>query len=126
MFYAKQHKCIENRLVKHGYLDILLSTNGGILPSVNLSDLIRFKLLAAYDEVWVDATIYLTKDLDDTYFNKPVFFLNKELSALRFFCNIHKWASFFLGATVDSPYFKHLAYVFEKYLIDKNTLCIIV
>lgn len=74
VFYAKQHKCIENRLVKHGYLDILLSANGGILPSVNLSDLIRFKLLAAYDEVWVDATIYLTKDLDDTYFNKPVFF----------------------------------------------------
>lgn len=81
--------------------------------------MIRLKLLATYGGLWIDATMYLTKDLSDDYFVKP-FYSIKNYPVSNFSVSNYRWASFFLGATVDSLYFKHLAYVFEKYLIDKR------
>ena len=46
--------------------------NGTLLPA-HLADLFRLKLLADYGGLWIDATIYLIKDLEDIYFNKQFF-----------------------------------------------------
>ena len=64
--------------------EILRKFNEGILFPAILADLIRLKLLAVYGGVWIDATIYLTEDLNDDYFNKQ-FFFDKELPYIQFF-----------------------------------------
>ena len=99
--------------------EILRKFNEGILLPAIFADLIRLKLLAVYGGLWIDATIYLTEDLKDDYFNKQ-FFSIKNYPISNFSVSDYKWCSFFLGATKESPYFKQLSIAFEKYLHDKK------
>lgn len=79
--------------------DIVQKHERGIISAPNYSDIIRFALLSMYGGVWLDATIYLTKDIVSTM-------LEKEFYTVKFYeenkpirdASRGKWTGFFCAA----------------------------
>ena len=45
----------------------------GIISLTHFSDIVRMKLLADYGGIWLDATIFVSKKIEESYFQPPVF-----------------------------------------------------
>lgn len=101
--------------------EIIVDYKRGTLMAATLSDLIRFKLLAKYGGLWLDATILLTGDVEEEMFNHS-FYSIKNPPVSNFSVTEYKWAGFILGTIKNANYFKRLAFAFETYLKNEKVI----
>lgn len=89
------------------------------------SDYVRLSLLSKYNGLWLDATIYVTKDISDEYFNQKFLvpiddnytnIYKDSIAALRQRLSIFKYVPivYILGSN-DSYIVKYAKYLFEEY-----------
>lgn len=91
----------------------------GIIPFVKLSDVIRCALIANYGGVWMDATIFATRDFGNLLDGKDYYTAHNSKSSNVIDVSRNQWTGFLIGGHKGDPVFKfardfHLAY-FRKY-----------
>lgn len=107
---------------------ILNKVDSGIITLTHFSDIIRILLLEKYGGLWIDMTIYLTKELPLSYFNFEFFSIN--LSGFDYiplgegqYLTGCKWTGFFMSVNrAHTPLFKYLKKTILKYWAQKNVL----
>ena len=81
----------------------------GTISAAHLSDVLRFGLLSRYGGVWLDATVYLSKDIPSKALTEPFFtqrFSDWE-SCPQEACR-GKWCGFFLGGKAGNVLFTYM------------------
>lgn len=74
---------------------ILDKVNKGIITFTHFSDIIRMTLLADHGGLWMDSTIFLTRDVTNEMISCPFFSLKSEESPL--YVSRCKWTGFLMG-----------------------------
>ncbi|MBQ0142661.1 MAG: hypothetical protein KBT06_07675 [Prevotellaceae bacterium] len=92
----------------------------GIITITHLSDLLRLALLKQYGGLWMDATLYLTKDLPAQI---PTFFTLKQKEELNdVFLSKHRWAGFCIGGNMNNPLWSLVYTGLVSYWYEHNQL----
>ncbi|WP_455606312.1 capsular polysaccharide synthesis protein [Bacteroides sp.] len=84
----------------------------------HFADIIRTCLLYHYGGCWIDSTILVTKELDETLFQS--IFYSVKLSPDSFFVSRARWSNFFLACQAGNPIMGHTLALFYKYLTIKD------
>lgn len=80
----------------------------------NFSDYLRFSLLAKYGGIWLDATIYCTQPLGDTYFRVPVFTCKSPEQPTDYISR-YRWTAFCFGGYQGNALFQFMHEAFTLY-----------
>ena len=92
--------------------------NKELLPA-HLADLLRLKLLDSYGGLWLDATIFLSRPLDENVFEYDFYSLSNDCKNHISVSNF-RWCSFVLGCKKGNPLMHSLAVAFEKYIAQES------
>ncbi|MEF2736683.1 polysaccharide biosynthesis protein [Bifidobacterium pseudolongum subsp. globosum] len=89
--------------------NIMDNVRRGMISITTLSDIVRFALLYKYGGIWMDATMYLTQDLDSSiawyrFYSIP----NHEVAPVR------NWTGYFMGGMKGNPLFSVMYQAFVK------------
>lgn len=100
---------------------VLEKYSSGLISKAQLSDILRFNLLATYGGVWVDATIFCTKEL--SFITDADFFTLKSKN----FDNVNSiskglWTGYFLKCPPNYKPFILIRDCFNKYWEKNNIL----
>lgn len=103
----------------HDYLDIpsyikKQYENKNIKPAI-YADYIRCALLAKYGGLWLDSTILLTDTISEEAFQTE-FYSIKNAIRDHWSVSYYRWASFIMGTTQNSHFFRLVQQMFEYYL----------
>lgn len=91
---------------------ILKRLEEGNLSYTHFSDILRVALLARYGGLWLDATIFVTRDIGAI----PLpFFSMKQIPMDNKHVSMYRWTSFCLGGVPDLPLFIYLRDVLLRY-----------
>lgn len=82
---------------------ILKKFEAGIISITHLSDIIRFSLLKLTGGIWVDASMYFTKDINPNLFERNLFSMKNKSSKRGDITSI--WEVFFIGGEKNHPLF---------------------
>lgn len=100
------------------YLDIpeyiLEKVNDGRMCVANFSDYLRFSLLAKYGGLWIDATIFCSREISPEFFEKPVFtckYYSENSSCI----SASRWTTFCIGGWKGNVFFRFMQEAFECY-----------
>ncbi|GEA01670.1 polysaccharide biosynthesis protein [Alteromonas sp. KUL17] len=91
----------------------------GIIPIQQFSDVLRVELLKTYGGLWLDATMFITSDLE-TELNSR-FFTLKHGAQTRFVSN-GRWSISCIGAEKAHPLFMFLSDAFKRYYSKYDSL----
>ena len=98
---------------------ILTKFNKGVIGFAHFSDILRITLLKEYGGIWIDSTIYISKELSQKQISK--------IKTIKFKCNEKtsipkgQWCCFFLGKLNSKLY--HFMYDFYlKYWSKENII----
>ena len=96
----------------------------GVITLVHFSDILRFALLEKYGGLWLDATILITKEIDENIFKLPYFTLRADASQRLFtkFLGLNRWCGFCCGGYKGSSLFSAMKELFLSYWKDNNIL----
>ena len=96
----------------------------GIITLIHFSDLLRFTLLEKYGGLWLDATILVTKEIDENIFKLPFFTLRADASQRFFtkFLGLDRWCAFCCGGYKGSSLFSVMKELFLSYWKDNNII----
>lgn len=86
---------------------------GQIQPAL-FTDYLRMKLIAEHGGFWIDATIYQTAPLPETYWKYP-FFSAKSTGVKTTYVSEMRWTTFFLGGWAECCFYELMVYCLEKY-----------
>lgn len=90
----------------------------GRICAAHLSDIVRINLLKEYGGVWLDASILLSRELDDVYFDSP-FWVAKDLNPSFPFepkcIDITKFETYFMCSWQNSLLFSFAAAFLDSY-----------
>lgn len=86
----------------------------GIIGPAHFSDIVRMVLLRDYGGLWLDATIYCTKDLPEEIFKYPFFSCKSNVEESNFISKL-KWTSFVLGGFKESLFFSFMVELYFEY-----------
>lgn len=87
----------------------------------HFSDLVRANLLSKFGGLWIDATVYVTKKIPQTYFNNYNFFTIKISNNNKYLID-GRWTGFFIYAKKNYPLMKFLHDFFMQYWLDNDYL----
>lgn len=85
-----------------------------------LSDILRFNLLHNHGGLWMDATLYVTGNLDTPRYFGPFFTCSGFSDPTYFFVTKGLWTGFFIGGCKKEPLFSYMDYFFQLYW-EKNS-----
>ncbi|AFV85161.1 hypothetical protein amad1_08250 [Alteromonas mediterranea DE1] len=91
----------------------------GIIPIQQFSDVLRVELLKTYGGLWLDATIFITSDLENELNSR--FFTLKHGTQTRFVSN-GRWSISCIGAEKAHPLFMFLSDAFKRYYSKYDSL----
>lgn len=80
----------------------------------NFSDYLRFSLLAKYGGLWLDATIYCSKQIPEETFQMPVFTCKSPEKECGYISR-YRWTSFCFGGFQDGILFRFMRDAFDTY-----------
>lgn len=107
------------------YLDIpdyiLEKVNSQKMCIANFSDYLRFSLLEKYGGLWLDATIYVSDTISDSYFTTPYFTCKSEVDYECRYISRLRWTAFVQGGFIKSPLFTFMKRSLEKYWSEHNS-----
>ena len=92
---------------------ILYLVNTDQMCLANFSDYLRFSLLNQYGGLWIDATVYCSSSIPDTYFELPLFTCNAKPGTGYILDG--KWTSFIIGGNKGHTLFAFMQAAFETY-----------
>ena len=99
---------------------IINKVENGIITLTHFSDIIRAELLKTHGGIWIDATVYCTKPVEESVFANPLFTVkyqeNSDALTLR------RWTGFFFGDRKNSELFSFMNDAFNYYWAKKNEL----
>ena len=84
----------------------------------NLADYIRCSLISKWGGIWIDATVFVTDDIPNEYFEKVFYTVNGKKEMGRYVAG-GRWATYVIGGWKDSKLFCFLKDAFEEYF-NKN------
>lgn len=79
---------------------VIDKVNNGIITFTHFSDIIRMTLLADHGGLWMDSTMFLTRDVTKEMVSRPFFSLKTEESPL--YVSACKWTGFLMGGVTQS------------------------
>ena len=91
----------------------------GIIPIQQFSDVLRVELLKTYGGLWLDATMFITSDLENEL--NSHFFTLKHGTQTRFVSN-GRWSISCIGAEKAHPLFIFLSDAFKRYYSKYDSL----
>jgi hypothetical protein len=91
----------------------------GSLSLTNFSDIIRCMLLAKYGGLWVDATLYFTRDIPLDWFDHPFFSIKNQQDGYKF-VSLNRWSTFIMGTNEKNRYFDDLTKLMVAYTIKEK------
>lgn len=91
----------------------------GVIGPAHFSDIIRMVLLRDYGGLWLDATIYCTKDLPEEIFMYPFFSCKSNVKECNFVSKL-KWTSFVLGGFKGSLFYTFMVDFYFEYWKKSN------
>lgn len=91
----------------------------GCFGVAHLSDIIRFSLLSKYGGFWIDATIFMTEDINEQVYSYSLYSINHGKS--KYLCN-GLWSAFFWAGEKGNPFFEYVLNFFYEYWKDSNIL----
>lgn len=97
---------------------ILEKVQNGNMCLANFSDYLRISLLEKYGGLWLDATIYVPRELPDSIFEYSLYTC-KSPGAKRYLAN-GRWTSYCLGGWQNHSFFKIAKECFECYWIKEE------
>lgn len=98
---------------------VLKKLSDGNISFAHFSDVLRVALLARYGGLWLDATIFVTRDIGAI----PMpFFSMKQLPMDNKHVSMYRWTSFCLGGVPDLPLFVYLRDVLLYYWKVSDTI----
>lgn len=99
------------------YLDIpdyiLELVRDGKIKLANFADYIRVSLISKYGGLWIDSTVFCSKEVPEECFSYP-FFSCKSGSAFGYIAN-GKWTAYFIGGWKNNLIFSFVKEAFEEY-----------
>ncbi|GAX05140.1 capsular polysaccharide synthesis protein [Secundilactobacillus pentosiphilus] len=98
----------------------------GSISIAQYSDIIRATLLSTYGGLWLDATVFVKKDIPEDIFRKNIFTIknnpNKE-DALFYISVAHlRWTTYVLGGVANHPLFNYMKTVLIEYNCREKSL----
>lgn len=79
----------------------------------NFSDYVRYSLLNKYGGMWIDATIFQSREIPEMYFELPLFTCNA--SEPTAYVSVGKWTAFVFGGRKGHALFQYMQRAFEQY-----------
>ena len=92
---------------------ILELVRDGKIRLANLADYMRVALLSKYGGLWIDATVFCSKEVPEECFSFP-FFSCKGKSAFGYISN-GRWTAYFIGGWSNNLIFSFVKEAFEEY-----------
>lgn len=99
--------------------DIIQKFHNKRLMPAHLADLLRLKLLDLYGGLWLDATIYLSRPIDEKVFNYEFYSLKNDCIDHKS-VSYYRWCSFVLGCKKGNALVHSLAVSFENYILTEK------
>ena len=93
---------------------ILDKLRTGQICIANFSDYLRFSLLSNYGGLWLDATIYCSKQIPEEIFQMPVFTCKSPEKNCGYISR-YRWTSFCFGGFQDGLLFRFMRDAFDAY-----------
>ena len=91
----------------------------GKIQSAHFCDIVRMALIYRYGGLWLDATIFCSKQIPDWYFEKE-FFSCKNQAKDSGYISQYRWTSFVLGGTKGSRFYKLMVDFYFAYWGKEN------
>ncbi|MCP9328145.1 capsular polysaccharide synthesis protein [Liquorilactobacillus satsumensis] len=118
--HANQHKVIiisRSNFKEYIKLDprIYHKILEGYFSLAHVSDIFRFNLLRHYGGLWMDATLFVNRDLSDQYFNDNFYTSGKYEEKYEFNISDGKWTEFLIGGNKQSKLFSFIDIFFKNY-----------
>lgn len=101
-------------------IHILNKMNNGIITITHFSDILRMYLLYTYGGLWLDATMYLTKDISNTIFTVPLY--SQKGENFGNFVSECQWSGFFIAGRKNAILFDFMKEMFSAYWKNENIL----
>lgn len=116
----------QNNYMQYAFLpdEILEKVDHGLISFTHFSDILRAELLRKHGGVWIDATVFISGELDDAFFELP-FYTNKKRAYPTFQRKVAskgRWTGYFLKGSSYIPLFEIMSRAFKQYWHDHNTL----
>ncbi|MEW9077467.1 capsular polysaccharide synthesis protein [Terrisporobacter glycolicus] len=100
------------------YIDIpnyiLDKYDKGIISHAHFSDIIRMSLLCAHGGIWIDATVFCSKDLPHSIFEKTFFSCKGPFVETDYISGM-QWTSFILGGKRNSLLYRYILDFYFQY-----------
>ena len=93
----------------------------GIISNAHFSDIIRMTLLRDYGGLWIDATVFCTKDIPNDVFDK-VFFSCKSPRVETHFISGLQWTSFVIGGKKNSLFYRYILDFYLEYWRNEDII----
>lgn len=95
---------------------IVDKVSAGTLDPTKFSDLLRAALLYGFGGIWMDATIFLTKPVDEKIKDYPYYTIRRLPEHPMFCISRHQWSSFFMATnTSKTLFYKELLILQTEY-----------
>lgn len=98
---------------------LLKKVDQNLICIANFSDYLRFSLLSAYGGLWLDATIFCTDVLPESFFLDPVFTCKIPESESKYVSK-YRWTAFCFGGRQGNLLFKYMKDTLEHYWLSHN------
>lgn len=93
----------------------------GIISNAHFSDIIRMTLLRDYGGLWIDATVFCTKDIPNGVFDK-VFFSCKSPKVETNYISGLQWTSFIIGGKKNSLFYRYILDFYLEYWKNEDMI----
>lgn len=101
---------------------IMAKFKEGKISFAQLSDIFRLNLLDNHGGVWVDSTLFFTKDISK-YFNKEFFTLNTGFNSRSYYVAKGRWTGFLMSSSrCNMPFFSFANKLILEYWKGKDSL----
>lgn len=88
------------------------------IKAAHFSDILRMALLYKYGGAWIDATIFLSKDISEEIFTYPFYSIKTEEEG--YYISRCRWSGFFLAGMKRNPIFGALLELYYAYLKENE------
>ena len=99
---------------------IIKKVENGTITLTHFSDIIRAELLKTHGGIWIDATVYCTKPVEESFFANLMFTVKCHESSDSL--TLRRWTGFLFGDRKNSELFSFMNEAFNYYWADKNEL----
>jgi len=101
---------------------ILKKLDAGIITLTHLSDILRFYLLSRYGGMWIDATIFVIKNIPEEIFERDYYVIRREENPYSYGVNRDRWITYLQAAKKNNLLCSFGYDFFVEYWKEKNCL----